>query len=82
MRGKSSFRLFAIVLAVVIGLLSLVPLPMRIKDGGSVHYQPVIPLYGITLWNGMGSSETLRTAGVTVTVAGIEVYSSYHEEMK
>jgi len=38
----------AIILAVIIGRLSLVPIPVGIKDGGSMHYQPVIPLYAVT----------------------------------
>ena len=36
----------------------------------------------VTRWNGMGHSEDMRTAGVTVTVFGIKVYSSFHEEAK
>ncbi len=81
-KRRNGLRTVAIILAVIIGLLSLIPIPVGIKDGGSVHYQPVIPLYGVTLWNGMGHSEGMRTAGVTVTVFGIKVYSSFHEEAK
>ena len=35
---RGGLRTVAIVLAVIIGLLSLVPIPVGIKDGGSVHY--------------------------------------------
>ena len=63
---KSGWKLLLIIAAVVLLLLSLVPLPSRIKDGGSLYLQPVIPLYSITRWNGFGKDEGHRTAGITV----------------
>ena len=81
-KRRNGLRTVAIFLAVIVCLLSLIPIPVGIKDGGSVHYQPVIPLYGVTRWNGMGHSEGMRTAGVTVSIFGVEVYSSFHEEAK
>ena len=79
---KKKLKKLAVMAAVVIGILALIPIPLRIKDGGSLHFRPVIPLYTVTRWNGYGHDETLRTAGVTVTLLGMEVYSNFHEELK
>ena len=68
--------------AVIAAALCLIPIPSRIKDGGSLYLQPVIPVYSITRWNGYGRDEYSRTAGITLKIAGIEVYSSFHEESR
>lgn len=79
---KSGWKLLLIIAAVILLLLSLVPFPSRIKDGGSLYLQPMIPTYSVTRWNGFGRDENSRTAGITVKIFGIEVYNSFHEELK
>ena len=48
---KQTIKIIAVILAVIVGLLSLVPIPYRIKDGGSLYLEPIIPLYNVTFWN-------------------------------
>ena len=79
---KSGWKLLLIIAAVILLLFSLVPFPSRIKDGGSLYLQPMIPVYSITRWNGFGRDENSRTAGATVKIFGMEVYNSFHEEHK
>ena len=79
---KQTVRIMAVILAVIVGLLSLIPIPYRIKDGGSLHLEPIIPLYSVTCWNGWGREEGSRTAGVTVELAGFEIVNTFHEEKK
>ena len=79
---KQTIRIMAVILAVIVGLLSLIPIPYRIKDGGSLRLEPIIPLYNVTFWNGYGHEEGTRTAGVTVELAGIEIVNTYHQEKR
>ena len=81
-KHKQTIKIIAVILAVIMGLLSLIPVPYRIKDGGSLYLEPVIPLYNVTFWNGYGRDEGTRTAGVTVELAGIEIVNSYHQEKR
>lgn len=78
-RKKAVLKTLLIIFAVILTLLCLVPIPSRIKDGGSVYYTPVIPVYNFTRWNGFWDENT-RTAGVTVNLFGLEVYNSFHHE--
>ena len=79
---KQTIKIIAVILAVIVGLLSLVPIPYRIKDGGSLYLEPIIPLYNVTFWNGYGRDEGTRTAGITVELVGIEIVNSYHQEKR
>ena len=79
---KQTIKIMAVILAVIVGLLSLVPIPYRIKDGGSLYLEPIIPLYNVTFWNGYGRDDGTRTAGITVELVGIEIVNSYHHEKR
>ena len=79
---RAGWKIVLILLAVIMSLLCLIPFPSRIKDGGSLYLRPFIPLYSVTCWNGFGRDENSRTAGITVKIAGIEVYNSFHEESR
>ncbi len=79
---KQTIKIIAVILAVIVGLLSLVPISYRIKDGGSLYLEPIIPLYNVTFWNGYGRDEGTRTAGITVELVGIEIVNSYHQEKR
>ena len=81
-RRKAVIKTMIIIVAVILSLLCLFPLPSRIKDGGSLYFQPMIPVYSITRWNGFGRDENSRTAGTTVKIFGMEIYNSYREERK
>ena len=81
-RRKAVIKTMIIIAGVLLSLLCLFPFPSRIKDGGSLYLQPMIPFYSITRWNGFGRDENSRTAGITVEIFGMEVYNSYHEELK
>ena len=79
---KQTIKIMAVILAVIVGLLSLIPIPYRIKDGGSLYLEPIIPLYNVTFWNGYGRDDGTRTTGITVELVGIEIVNSYHHEKR
>ena len=79
-RRKAVIKTMIIIMAVILSLLCLFPFPSRIKDGGSLYLQPMIPVYSITRWNGFGKDENHRTAGITVRIIGMEVINTFHEE--
>ena len=81
-RRKAVIKTMIIIMAVILSLLCLFPFPARIKDGGSLYLQPMIPVYSVTRWNGLGRDENSRTAGTTVKIFGMEVYNSFHEEAR
>ena len=72
------FKNLLIGLIISLVLLSIIPVPTRIKDGGSIFYRPMIPVYSVTKWNGK-NGENIGTAGITFTLFGMEIYNSFHE---
>ena len=48
-REKTGWKMLLIIAAVIVLLLSLIPFPSRIKDGGSLYLRPFIPVYSIKM---------------------------------
>lgn len=66
------------IIAIIIMIILLVPLPMRLKDGGSIRFQSV--LYSVTKINRLNediNSENIR--GWEVEVFNMKVYSNIKE---
>ncbi len=74
-----------IIIAVVIGILLLFPIPFRLKDGGSVEYRSIVGIYEVRNWKQMGfiehAGETLKT-GITVKMLGIKVFDNTKTEFR
>ena len=72
-----------IIIASIIAILLLFPIPFRLKDGGSVEYRSIIGLYEVKNWKQMGfienAGETLKT-GITVKIFGIKVFDNTKTE--
>ena len=79
---KTKSKLFAVVV-IIITIILLFPIPLRLKDGGSVEYRSIIGLYEVRNWKQMGfiehAGETLKT-GITVKLFGIKVYDNTKTE--
>lgn len=74
-----------IIIAGIVAILLLFPIPFRLKDGGSVEYRSIIGLYEVRNWKQMGfiehAGETLKT-GITVKLFGIKVFDNTKTEFQ
>ena len=62
-----------IIVAIIIAVLLLFPVPIHMKDGGSVRYQAI--LYSVTDYRAIRSPGEYAT-GVEVKILGITVYDN------
>lgn len=63
------------VAAVVIALVLLLPIPMRLKDGGSVQYKAVI--YEVTKYHRLDlKSKSGYSDGWGIKILGIPIYNN------
>ena len=64
-------------ICVLLAIVLLVPIPMRLKDGGTVVYHAV--LYQVEDVHGLGAVDTAGDEyleGMIVRILGMEVYNS------
>ncbi len=69
-----------ICLAVLAALVLLIPIPMRLKDGGSVVYQAV--LYSVKDVHSLNpdlKSEASYKEGIVIKVLGVEIFNNVHD---
>ena len=71
-------RLLFLVIAAVL-VVSIFPMFQRIKDGGSIFFRSLVPLYKVYIWNGENTVDGSVTKGVTVYVFDREIYNSYRK---
>ena len=66
---------FLLIVIIILLLILLIPIPMRLKDGGSIRFQAL--LYSITKYHKL--SETLDgdyIEGIGIEVLGVEIFDS------
>ena len=65
-----------IVIAIVIAAILLIPIPLRLKDGGTVRYQAV--LYSISDVHRLAPTENdvCYEDGIIIEIFGIEVFNN------
>ena len=57
--------------------LCLVPIPSKIKDGGSIHLSPIIPTYAVRIHHAEMITEDHRVVyeqGFSIYLFGMEIY--------
>ena len=59
-----------ITLIILVFLLLLTPIPMKLKDGGSVYYAPLTRLYEVRVYRAMQTDEN----GTDGWEKGVELY--------
>ena len=68
-------KIIIITICVLLAIILLVPIPLRLKDGGTVVYQAV--LYSIEDVHRLDhNSESGYIEGIVINVLGFEVYNS------
>lgn len=68
------------VLLVLLLLITLFPLKLQLKDGGSIVYQSLVGAYRVTNWHQMlpiteGEGEKYKE-GISVEIFGCEIYNN------
>lgn len=65
-----------IVLGILLAIILLVPVPYRIKDGGSIEYRAI--LYSVTSVHALTPPDYERDyfEGTIVTILGVEVFDN------
>jgi len=73
---KKAVKITLIVLAL---LLLLAPIPMKLKDGGSVYYAPLTRLYEVRVYRAMETDENGTDGwkkGVELYLFGLKLYGN------
>lgn len=64
-----------LIVIIVIALILLLPIPMRLKDGGSIKFQAL--LYNITKYHMLdNSNEGGYVDGIGIEILGVEIFNS------
>lgn len=64
-----------VIIGIILAIVLLFPIPMRLKDGGTVKYQAV--LYSISDVHRLSlESETGYEEGMIIEILGVEIYNS------
>ena len=64
-----------VIAGIILAIVLLFPVPMRLKDGGTVKYQAV--LYSISDVHRLSlESETGYEEGMIIEILGVEIYNS------
>ena len=71
-----------IILIIIIGLILLIPIPIKLRDGGSIEYRAI--LYSITKYHCLApieeNGEEQYIDGLGIKILGMEIYNSTKEE--
>ena len=66
-----------IIVCIIIGIVMLIPIPNRLKDGGSVEYRALI--YKVTkLYRFNEASTATHEEGWIIEILGFEIYNNSH----
>lgn len=76
-------KILIIICILTVALLCVVPIPHKLKDGGTVYLEPIIPIYGIHIYNAIYSSivpheddEIVYKKGYGISLFGMEIFEN------
>ena len=68
-------KIIIIICILIVDLLCLVPIPLKLKDGGTIYLRPIIPAYEIYIFNAeYFDDQTMK--GLAINLFGIEIYEN------
>ena len=70
---KKIIKIIIRIVAIIISLILLFPIPMRYKDGGTIKFKAI--LYSITNYHAFRATEGYDT-GIEIEILGITVYKN------
>ena len=74
-------KIILITCIVIAILLCLVPIPLKLKDGGTTYLKPIIPIYEIYIYNTEMPDEDegiVYKKGYGIYLFGIEIYENIY----
>ncbi len=57
-------------------LLLVIPIPKKLKDGGTLYLSPLIPIYEIYVYHSEGFEDEQTMEGWSLSLFGIEIYEN------
>ena len=64
-----------LIVIIIIALILLIPIPMRLRDGGSIKFQAL--LYSVTKYHKLDHSiESGYVNGIRIEIFGMKIYDS------
>ena len=69
-------KIVVVICSIIAVLLCLIPIPLKLKDGGTTHLKPIVPMYEIYIYNtGMPDENdgTIYKKGYGIYLLGIEI---------
>ncbi|MBR2293104.1 MAG: hypothetical protein IKA44_02180 [Clostridia bacterium] len=72
-------KILIIICILIATLLCLVPIPLKLKDGGTTYLKPIIPIYEIYIYNTETPDEdegVIYKKGCGIHLFGIEIYDN------
>ena len=72
-------KIIIIICILMAVLLCLVPIPLKLKDGGTIYLRPTVPIYEIYIYNAetLDEDENLvYEKGCGIYIFGMEIYDN------
>lgn len=69
-------RIVAWVLAVIVILICLLPIPRQQRDGGTTVYEPIVPVYTVHKYHRIGVEPNEIIKGYSVCIFGAQIYEN------
>ena len=70
-----------ILIIIIIALILLIPIPMKLRDGGSIEFKSI--LYTITKYHKLApieeNTETVYIDGIGIKILGMEIYNNTNQ---
>ena len=63
-------KIIVIICSIITVLLCLIPIPLKLKDGGTTYLKPIVPMYEIYIYN----TETLDENDGVIYKKGYGIY--------
>ena len=69
-------KIILIICLLLAVLLSVIPIPQKLKDGGTLYLSPLIPIYEIYIYHSEGLEDEQTMEGWSFSLFGIEIYEN------
>lgn len=72
-------KIIIIICILMAVLLCVVPIPLKLKDGGTTYLRPIVPIYEIYIYNAEMLDEDegiIYKKGCGIYIFGIEIYDN------
>lgn len=80
-KNKKKSKKIIIIIAIIIALILIIPIPNKLKDGGTVEYTSLT--YKVTKFHRLNkNAQTGYDDGTEIKILGIQVYNDFAETLK